>query len=255
MFVFDLDGTLLNSKKEVSEKNRSALRELSRKGHKIIIATARPPRAINKKLKDLNIPLEMIYYNGAMTLSSDGNCVKHAINVQIFKELFDFVKQNDEDAIISIEADDEWFTCQHFDFPTFFKISDSPVILDEKLLLQKEPNKILINNHHCFEKLKEKFSDSLNMVVTDAGGLIQIMSKEASKEAGINDFSKLFNIPKDSIYCFGDDHNDIGMFKYCGHPVAMGNAIEDLKALAEFVTSTNDQDGVAEFISSEIFGN
>ena len=50
------------------------------------------------------------------------------------------------------------------------------------------------------------------------------------------------------IYCFGDDYNDIGMFKFCKNAVAMGNAISELKTIAKFVTETNDNDGVAKFL-------
>ena len=61
--LFDLDGTLLNSKKEISESNKNAVQKLYLAGHKIVIATARPPRSIDSKIKKLGVPTDNIYYN------------------------------------------------------------------------------------------------------------------------------------------------------------------------------------------------
>ena len=81
------------------------------------------------------------------------------------------------------------------------------------------------------------------------------MAEEASKETGIKDIAEKYTIDKKDIYCFGDDHNDIGMFEYCGNSIAMGNAIQELKNIAAYVTTSNDEDGIAEFIENEILKN
>ena len=74
------------------------------------------------------------------------------------------------------------------------------------------------------------------------------MDKNASKEKSIDEISKKYKISSNDIYCFGDDYNDIGMFKFCKNAVAMGNAISELKTIAKFLTETNDNDGVAKFL-------
>ena len=96
--------------------------------------------------------------------------------------------------------------------------------------------------------LNEKFNSVCNVIETDSKTLIQIMDKNASKEKSIDEISRKYKIGSDDIYCFGDDYNDIGMFKFCKNTVAMGNAVSELKRIAKFVTGTNDNDGVAEFL-------
>jgi len=253
MFVFDLDGTLLNSQKIISKKNITAIKKLYDKGNKIVIATARPPRSIDEKIKTLEIEHDSIYYNGAMIKFADGKFCKHEIENSILNEMYEFLITKDNEAIITIEENDKWYTFQEYDFEKAFSVTMGPEEILKELFLLKSPNKILINNYKSSKELKIMFGNKVNVIETDSGSLIQIMSKKASKETGIEDAAKKYNISKKDIYCFGDDHNDIGMFKYCGKSIAMGNAIQELKGIATFVTESNDEDGVAKFIQREIF--
>ena len=248
LFVFDLDGTLLNSKKEISESNKKAVQKLYLAGHKIVIATARPPRSIDSKIKKIGVPTDNIYYNGALVRCFDGVTFSHFIEKNIFKEVFYYIKENDKSAVVSIEDNDTWFSCFNFDFKNFYSVKDGPEIITEAELLQKNPNKILINSYSDLNYLNEKFNNICNVIETDSRTLIQIMDKNTSKEKSIDEISKKYKISSNDIYCFGDDYNDIEMFKFCKNAVAMGNAISELKIIAKFVTDTNDNDGVAKFL-------
>jgi len=246
LFVFDLDGTLLNSKKEISQANKTALQKLHSLGHKIAIATARPPRSIDAKISQLGIPSDNIYYNGALVRCADGSGFSNSIDVDVFSEVVRLVAEKDKSAVLSIEENDRWFSSANFDFKTFYSVDEGPQIIPESECLKKNPNKILLNSYSRTDYLKEAFGNTLNVLETDSKTLIQIMDKSASKEKAISELSEKYGIS--DIYCFGDDHNDIGMFNYCSNPVAMGNAIPELKATAKFVTDTNDKDGVAKFL-------
>ena len=106
LFVFDLDGTLLNSKKEISESNKNAVQKPYLASHKIVIATARPPRSIDSKIKKLGVPTDNIYYNGALVRCFDGITFSHFIEKDVFKEVFYYIKENDKCAVVSIEDND-----------------------------------------------------------------------------------------------------------------------------------------------------
>ena len=212
--------------------------------------TARPPRSIDSKIQQLGIPTDNIYYNGALVRCIDGTGFSNSIDNKVFSEVFRAVKDNDKAAVLSIEENDRWYSCSDFDFKTFYSVEEGPEIIAEEELLKKNPNKILINSYSESEYLKERFFTTCNVVETDSKTLIQIMDKSASKEKAVSELSEKYKIQ--DIYCFGDDHNDIGMFKYCSYPVAMGNAIPELKAIAKFVTETNDNDGVAKFLIDKI---
>ena len=248
LFAFDLDGTLLNSKKEISQANKGALQKLYLAGHKIVIATARPPRSIDSKIKKIEVPTDNVYYNGALVRCSDGVTFSHSIDKNVFREIFYYIKENDKSAVVSIEDNDKWFSSSSFDFKSFYSVDDGPEIITEIKLLQKNPNKILINSYSNLNCLIEKFNNTCSVIETDSKTLIQIMDKNASKAKSISEISKKYKINSDDIYCFGDDYNDIEMFKFCKNAVAMGNAINELKIIAKFVTDTNDNDGIFKFL-------
>lgn len=80
------------------------------------------------------------------------------------------------------------------------------------------------------------------------------MSKHASKEAAVARLCKEAGIDLRNVIAFGDDYNDLGLLQLCGYSVAMGNAVEELKRQADFVTETNDGDGVAIVLEQRIDG-
>lgn len=102
------------------------------------------------------------------------------------------------------------------------------------------------------EVLHQRYGEHVNIIETDAGELIQIMSKQASKENAISTLCQMGGISLEKVVAFGDDFNDLGLFRLCGHSVAMGNAVLQLKEMATLVTDTNDNDGVAKILENYI---
>jgi hydroxymethylpyrimidine pyrophosphatase-like HAD family hydrolase len=86
------------------------------------------------------------------------------------------------------------------------------------------------------------------VIATDGGVLIQIMHKSASKEKAVEWVLSEIGVKSENVMVFGDDFNDLGLFHLSGFPVAMGNAIIELKKCAVYITDSNDNDGVANAI-------
>lgn len=101
-----------------------------------------------------------------------------------------------------------------------------------------------------FEELRTAFAGSVNLLLTDQGQLVQISSARASKEAGVSRLCESLGIPLGEVMVFGDDYNDVGLFRICGWPVAMGNAIPELKEIAAEITVFHNSDGVALVLES-----
>jgi len=252
LFVFDLDGTLLDSNKNVSERNRESLLKIQKENNAILFATARPPRAVKSIIADLPVQANTIYYNGAMYRTSDKNDVFFSIKSKVLRKIFKRLSDIAPEAKISIEVNDCWITSENYDYQSFFKIPTGPEMVTEDELLNFDCTKILVIDCEVGSKLQDEFSDVCNVLITDGGSLIQIMDKSASKENAIVHFAKHLKIHQKDITCFGDDFNDIGMFQFCGKSVAMGNAIPELKEIATHITTTNDEDGVAKFIFGDV---
>ena len=88
----------------------------------------------------------------------------------------------------------------------------------------------------------------MNILLTDAGRLIQIMPEGVSKDSGLIQWCGAAGISPDAVMAFRDDVNDPGMFRLCGHAVVMGNAVRELKEVADEIADTHDRDGVAKVL-------
>lgn len=97
--------------------------------------------------------------------------------------------------------------------------------------------------------------DLYSLVTVDATGCIgQVMHKDATKGKAVEELARIWGIPRSEIVAFGDDFNDIDMLAFAGIGVAMENAVGEAIAAADFVCSSNDEDGLAEWIKTRIFG-
>ncbi|MCQ2009807.1 HAD family hydrolase [Sporolactobacillus sp. STSJ-5] len=249
--VFDLDGTLLNSQKIISERNQEALMRSYQSGVKLFIATARPPRSVNKMVpKELLDCASGIYYNGAYVKEIHGKTMSYTISSADSGKLIDFMCSHNEKDAISIESEDRLYALSDETFAKNAKHMVLPPTIVTPSELKKLPaNKILL--FHCPSSVKSfvmQYTDQLTIVETDSKELMQIMAKDISKSRAVSALCKKMNISMDSVMSFGDDWNDLDLFKACGYSVAMGNAEPELKPFASMTTATNDEDGVAQIL-------
>jgi Cof subfamily protein (haloacid dehalogenase superfamily) len=116
---------------------------------------------------------------------------------------------------------------------------------------------VIVSDMDEIGELKKLRNEIINMmdveVVSSAENNIEIMSKGISKGNAVKILGDIYGISKDEIICIGDSENDISMIEYAGLGIAMANATDDLKAAADYVTDTNDNDGVAKAIEKIVF--
>lgn len=245
--VLDLDGTFLNSKKEVSERNLKAVMSCYRKGMRIVIATARPPRAVRWFLPDGLLEIaSFVYYNGAQVIcSSTGTALHESIPSEVTAEITDYCLKHHPDLELTIEVQDEWFSLRELDYRVTMNAKANPIVIPLEQFKQYDATKILLSGAFEGTPLYDSFRRQANILYTDNGRLVQVMPLNASKEQAVMKLCEVYNCGMESVIAFGDDHNDLGLFRVCGYSAAMGNAIDELKAIADEVTDTNDRDGVA----------
>ena len=247
--VFDLDGTVLNSQKQISERNKQAILNIKQSGIDIIFATARPPRVTYfEGFEHLSHGVYMVYYNGAYF-----KCTKNledchfGIPANTAAKVLDYIESLDQDAVVTVEIRDNLYGYKDINYAVldFMKKDYHPQIVEIEFLKSQELTKILIADFEHAQELAQAFSEELNIIVTDAGRLVQVMSSQVGKEIAVSAIAKNLGITMADVMCFGDDYNDLELFKAAGYSVAMGNAETDLKEEATEVTLTNDEDGVA----------
>ena len=251
--VLDLDGTLLNSKKKVSNRNLNAVLKCYSFGIQIIIATARPPRSVKKLLPPELLQFGyIIYYNGALIINESTRLNEHyPIPRKTTNEIYEFITSRGSHIYPCFEINDEIFgdrLLEKSQLNVFGVPIDAPIpsVLTKEEIFQLSVSKILLPNFdNIYSELATVFQHKVNVINTDGKELIQIMDKSISKEHGLQKVLELLRIdPKDAMV-FGDDFNDLGVFEMCGYPIAMGNAVEELKSMAKIITETNDENGVA----------
>lgn len=243
VLFFDLDDTLLNSEHEISERNRNAIIQCKNQGLLIGYITVRSPRKIKQFLN--NLPCDCIAnYNGAM-IYADGNLI--AQNNIPYSDAITFMSQ-----IYKVVPDINMSCyCEPYCYRGNKLINIvTNEILDESIMALTQCDfqrfRIVLNGYEKVN-IEQYISPSMRYQVTINNTAI-ITSKEATKENAIKILMKHYNITSDCAISFGDDTNDIGMLQASGIGVAMGNALQEVKEAAAYITLTNDEDGVAEFI-------
>ena len=270
VLFFDLDGTLLNSKTEISDKTRTALKQCVEKGYKLFIATARPP-LLNRMLPNqanwdediladtLSLFTGGVYYNGGCIKIEN---IKEYIFIpdEIVKKIISIV-QNYEKINIALQFKDEKhafrFPLEDKEYKRWGVAADEVLTLNQtndmnavKILIfySSLVNSVLPIDEKLVSELKLICADNAQFCVTDKSTCVQIMGKDVSKFSGIEKIRERYGFKKDEIAVFGDDTNDMEMLMEYPFSIAMGNAEPQVKAVAKYVTSDNNNDGIHEAI-------
>lgn len=261
MICLDIDGTLLNSKHQITDEVKSAINiAVNEKNIPVILVSARMPKGITFLQRELEIEQPIICYSGALILDKDNNVLsKEFISVPNLDEVYKLTKSHN--IHMSLYKDNEWYI-EEMDYWAKQESEITNIIpkikdFNELMQLWREegagPNKILcMANPEEISVLKENIHDNSLNIYPSKPTYLEIMPGKASKTSAINCLQKKFNVDKTEIIAMGDNYNDIDMIEYAGLGIAMGNAPEDVKKHADYVTSTNDEDGVAEALKKYI---
>lgn len=253
LIAFDMDGTLLNSKKKISFKTAYLLKKLAKQGHKIVISTGRPIRSTLPYYNKLKLDTPMVCYNGELVYSPfDKNFTeeRHAIPKEVIFEVLEKIKGNALN--VMCETDDEIFVDEEDTYlGKFFWYKGMKVHKGNiKDIIYKDTMTFLV---HCpdeyrhaneIEKIVEKWPD-LVPIFWIGSPYFEIHHKKTSKGTGIKTIAEYYNIPQERVIAFGDATNDIEMFEYAKTSVLMSNAKYDLKEKTTMISlKDNDHNGI-----------
>lgn len=253
-FSIDLDGTLLNSKREISAENLHVLKELKSQGHSVIINTGRAYDDVIQfeELNSLQIPIFTI--NGTVIYSENKDVLFEAsIPLSLYKELFSILKQFG--LWIMVYTNQGGFPCRN---PYLQGKSDEEIELifadyDYEQMLSRENLVIYkvmaVSRQNQLEKIaavKEALQGKLPLTIASSHpNNVELTSEEANKGAALLRYQKLVNVHFKEIFAFGDGGNDVEQFKVATTSVAMENAPVEIKQFADIITKTNDENGFA----------
>ncbi|AMV60195.1 Promiscuous sugar phosphatase YidA, haloacid dehalogenase-like phosphatase family [Pediococcus damnosus] len=259
LIAIDLDGTLLTDDKHIAAETVTAIKQASQSGVKVVLCSGRPLTGVAEHLHTLGLSGNdqyVITFNGALVQTIEGRVlIHHTLNYNDYtdlealsRKLHNHFHVETENHIYTANKNISPYTIgESFyvrmairyravgDMPANFKISKGMFI--------DPPEKIT----ELRKKIPQTFLDKYYFVQSEPY-FLEVLNKSASKGNALKGLTKRLNLLPENVMTIGDQGNDLSMLQFAGTPVAMGNAIPEAKKLATFITSTNEENGVAKAI-------
>jgi Cof subfamily protein (haloacid dehalogenase superfamily) len=264
LIALDIDGTLLNSRWQLPEANRSAIAEATRRGIEVALVTGRRYDFAMTVAHQLDSTLTMIVSNGALIRSKDGHThLRHLLPKATAQQvlhltsewregaavIFDRVREN-QLMLESLDPDDslryayysrnlEYIGLAH---PLESCLTEDPiqVMLSGTVEEMRGADSVLLNS-----EFGEDFRLALTAYETRNFAMLDVLPPGCSKGISLAKWAALRGIAREEILAIGDNHNDLEMLTFAGIPVVMGNSVAELKTFGWHETGTNDENGVA----------
>ncbi|RDI41953.1 Cof-type HAD-IIB family hydrolase [Falsibacillus pallidus] len=273
----DMDGTLLNSKQQVSEANRRAIMEAQEKGIKVVVATGRSYTEARFALDEAGIECPIICVNGAETRNRKGEVIHvsgmdakaaaevsrqlkdHGIYFEIYTNKGTYTEDYEKgiDIIIDIfQSANPHVSEQQIRDAAKKRFSEGHIsVIDHYQEIFDDPSYIIYKflafsfDDQALENAEGPLKEIEGIAVSSSGKEnLEITNVHAQKGIALEKFVEEHGLDLSKTMAIGDNFNDLSMMKKAGRPVAMGNAAQGIKDYCEFHTATNEEDGVAKAI-------
>lgn len=261
LLALDLDGTLTNSKKEITPPTKEALIQLQEKGVKVVLASGRPTTGVVPLAKELELErfgsYILSFNGGRITDCRSGEIIyNRLLPAATAAPLFELVKDFSVDIVAysdtgilsglhtnkytELESRINGLPIRHLD-----KFSEQIEENNNKFLITGEPDEIV-----CVKKkVIPYFHGLLNIYCSDPF-FLEIMPQNIDKAHSLEKLLASIGLTEEQMVCCGDGQNDITMIQAAGLGVAMENAQPDVKEAADYITKSNDNDGVLHVIQT-----
>lgn len=259
MIVLDLDGTLTNNKKEITPRTKQALMQAQAAGVHVVLASGRPTYGIVPLAEELKLKENdgfILAFNGGKIIDCTNNKVlfEQKLDEQLVPILFQEAKKAgmeiltyQGEGIAATNKDDEYV--QHEAF-----INKMPVMQYDDFLNQLvyPINKCLIVGdptplHELEIRLAKELEGKMD-VYRSADFFLECVPLGIDKARSLGRLISSLRISREEVIACGDGYNDLSMIRFAGLGVAMANAAQDIQSEADFVTLSNEEDGVAHVI-------
>lgn len=264
LIALDLDGTTINNDRVISERNRCALQKAADKGVNIVIATGRPYCALPEDVFEIDAIRYVLTSNGARItdLKENKAFYENCLSPLATEKAVELLKEHDY--VIECFVDG----IAYIDGPYFHEIEktgmsfrDVEYILNTRKPVEDIYGFMLENKGHIeninvnFENIDEKpaMKEKLLMIpettiTSSFPHNLEIGGATTSKAEALIQMGKLLGVEPEEMMAMGDSPNDMAMLSVCGLPIAVGNALDEVKAIAKYIAPTNHEDGVADAV-------
>lgn len=263
LIAIDLDGTLLNNNMEISEENKKAILEAKSKGVKVVICTGRPYVFTKMYIHLLQLDTPTIMFNGGVIKYQDFNKETFLRKDQVFQTV-SLLHQKSVSYMLYTEDTVYYIPSKRVTYlkkmslhvpedirAKFVEITDYQSLVQEHdfhkvLIVEQDEEKYPI----LYDYLKETLKDC--DIVQSSSFYIEVLPKGISKGNALQMVSDYYGIQAEDIMAIGDQENDRSMVQFAGIGVAMENANQSLKEVADYITDSNESDGVSKAIKKYV---
>ncbi|WP_143316179.1 sugar-phosphatase [Clostridium sp. HBUAS56017] len=266
IIALDMDGTLLNDEKVITDKTKNALIEARKKGVKVVLASGRPVDGLKRYLNELELVEDnefVLSYNGCLVQKTKGEEIicevgltgkdlhyayelsrQLGVNIHAFSPTRGLITPK-VSKYTEVEANINDIDIRVCDFNTIEE--DEHIV---KIMFIDEPEIL----DKAIASLPSEIYERYN-VVKSTPYFLEIINKESGKGVGLKALADYLDIPSKEIIAVGDAGNDLDMIEFAGLGVAMGNATEKIKEIADYITGKNTEDGVLEVVEKFILND
>jgi Cof subfamily protein (haloacid dehalogenase superfamily) len=251
MLAIDIDDTLINDEKEITEGTKQALAQALAHGVTVTLATGRMYASAKQLAAQLGLNVPLITYQGSLVKTSlDGKilyersvpteaahfifdyCERTGLHLQTYSDDVLYVKESSEksDAYAALSK------IPYTVYPNFKELADKP---STKLLMIDEPGRLDV----VATELRNEIGHLVH-ITKSKPHFLEIVHREGTKGDAIRYLADQFGYDLSEVIAIGDSWNDHEMIQAAGLGVAMGNAVDSLKEIADYVTLSNNEDGV-----------
>lgn len=261
LVAMDMDDTLLQDDWTISERTINAIRQAQKKGVYVTFATGRATTSVRPYAEQLGLNVPVITYNGAkiQEVLSGEILYRRVIPIATAKDISAWLLAQDihfhvylKDHIF-VEKMNEW--SRQYARATRVPVEEIDLIERlsaeqegvEKILLMGEPEMTILWN----EKIHQRYEGKVRSTKSKPH-FLELIHPSVSKGTALASLAERLGVKREEVMAIGDSLNDIEMIRYAGLGVAMGNARTEVKEIADKITATNQEDGVAQAIEEYV---
>ena len=262
LIVLDLDGTLLTDDKTISHTTKLTLQKAKDEGHQVMIATGRPFRASELYYQELGLTTPIVNFNGAFVhhpFNTNWQTFHQPIDLSVVHDVVSSIHAYEYENLLA-EIKDDVYIHREDDWMSPLYAMGNPLVRigDLRDTLPADPTSLLISANEINVPIIRNHLQAVHAEVIEHRRwgapfpLIEIVKKGLNKAVGIDLVAKELGIPRERIIAFGDEDNDLEMLEYAGVGVAMGNAIDCVKNIANEITLSNEENGIAVILQERL---